>query len=171
MGRSSGFIAMQSSLASGQIDICLIPEVCKIKIEHIALFLCRIDKLIQVHLWFKGSFQSAWTSWSFESSQVPYRIKGISCSLCSRGSWTGDLDFVIITAIIKNCIPDIFIFLEEYNAGHRNTNFLTNIIFLMQNLLKKTNATDASGNVIFGDIGVYIQQEVCYYLLILLTVT
>ncbi|GAU49976.1 hypothetical protein TSUD_237990, partial [Trifolium subterraneum] len=27
MGRSSGFIAMQSSLASGQIDICLIPEV------------------------------------------------------------------------------------------------------------------------------------------------
>ncbi|MCI70705.1 6-phosphofructokinase 5 chloroplastic-like, partial [Trifolium medium] len=26
MGRSSGFIAMQSSLASGQIDICLIPE-------------------------------------------------------------------------------------------------------------------------------------------------
>lgn len=27
MGRSSGFIAMQASLASGQIDICLIPEV------------------------------------------------------------------------------------------------------------------------------------------------
>lgn len=28
MGRSSGFIAMQAALASGQIDICLIPEVC-----------------------------------------------------------------------------------------------------------------------------------------------
>ncbi|KAJ0494634.1 putative 6-phosphofructokinase [Helianthus annuus] len=27
MGRSSGFIAMQAALASGQIDICLIPEV------------------------------------------------------------------------------------------------------------------------------------------------
>lgn len=27
MGRSSGFITMQASLASGQIDICLIPEV------------------------------------------------------------------------------------------------------------------------------------------------
>ncbi|KAF8092133.1 hypothetical protein N665_0423s0018 [Sinapis alba] len=27
MGRSSGFIAMQASLASGQVDICLIPEV------------------------------------------------------------------------------------------------------------------------------------------------
>lgn len=27
MGRSSGFIAMQASLASGQIDVCLIPEV------------------------------------------------------------------------------------------------------------------------------------------------
>jgi len=31
----------------------------------------------------------------------------------------------------------------------------------MQNLLQKTHATDASGNVVFGDIGVYIQQEVC----------
>jgi 6-phosphofructokinase 1 len=30
----------------------------------------------------------------------------------------------------------------------------------MQNLLQKTNDTDASGNVKFGDIGVYIQQEV-----------
>lgn len=27
MGRSSGYIAMHASLASGQIDICLIPEV------------------------------------------------------------------------------------------------------------------------------------------------
>ncbi|KAJ7953533.1 ATP-dependent 6-phosphofructokinase [Quillaja saponaria] len=27
MGRGSGFIAMHASLASGQIDICLIPEV------------------------------------------------------------------------------------------------------------------------------------------------
>uniref|UniRef100_A0A803NDJ3 Phosphofructokinase domain-containing protein n=1 Tax=Chenopodium quinoa TaxID=63459 RepID=A0A803NDJ3_CHEQI len=27
MGRSSGFIAMHASLASGQVDICLIPEV------------------------------------------------------------------------------------------------------------------------------------------------
>ncbi|CAA7032717.1 unnamed protein product [Microthlaspi erraticum] len=27
MGRKSGFIAMQASLASGQVDICLIPEV------------------------------------------------------------------------------------------------------------------------------------------------
>lgn len=27
MGRSSGFIAMQASLSSGQVDVCLIPEV------------------------------------------------------------------------------------------------------------------------------------------------
>lgn len=40
-------------------------------------------------------------------------------------------------------------------------------IFLMQNLIQKTNATDASGNPVFGDIGVYTQQEVCYYLLML----
>lgn len=31
MGRSSGFIAMHASLSSGQIDVCLIPEVCIIK--------------------------------------------------------------------------------------------------------------------------------------------
>lgn len=30
----------------------------------------------------------------------------------------------------------------------------------MQNLIQKTNAKDASGNVVFGDIGVHIQQEV-----------
>ena len=30
----------------------------------------------------------------------------------------------------------------------------------MQNLIEKTNATDASGNIVFGDIGVHIQQEV-----------
>lgn len=35
----------------------------------------------------------------------------------------------------------------------------------MQNLLQKTNATDASGNIVFGDIGVHIQQEVCNYLI------
>ena len=27
MGRSSGFIAMQASMASGLVDVCLIPEV------------------------------------------------------------------------------------------------------------------------------------------------
>ena len=35
----------------------------------------------------------------------------------------------------------------------------------MQNFLQKTNATDASGNIVLGDIGVHIQQEVwdCIY--------
>lgn len=32
--------------------------------------------------------------------------------------------------------------------------------FCIQNLLEKTNATDASGNIVYGDIGVHIQQEV-----------
>lgn len=38
----------------------------------------------------------------------------------------------------------------------------------MQNLIKKTNATDASGNIVFGDVGVHIQQEVgdCIFILI-----
>lgn len=35
----------------------------------------------------------------------------------------------------------------------------------MQNFLVKTNATDPSGNIVLGDIGVHIQQEVwdCIY--------
>jgi len=40
----------------------------------------------------------------------------------------------------------------------------------MQNLLQKTNDTDASGNAKLGDIGVYIQQEVRYYLFMVLTI-
>lgn len=34
------------------------------------------------------------------------------------------------------------------------------LLLSMQNFLEKTNATDASGNIVFGDIGVHIQQEV-----------
>jgi hypothetical protein len=30
----------------------------------------------------------------------------------------------------------------------------------MQNFLEKTNAKDASGNAVLGDVGVHIQQEV-----------
>lgn len=38
----------------------------------------------------------------------------------------------------------------------------------MQDLLEKTNAMDASGNIVLGDIGVYIQQEVGSILLLFL---
>jgi nucleoside diphosphate kinase len=38
-------------------------------------------------------------------------------------------------------------------------------MFMMQNFLGRTNATDASGNTVLGDFGVHIQQEVsdCLY--------
>ncbi|MED6131818.1 ATP-dependent 6-phosphofructokinase 5, chloroplastic, variant 2 [Stylosanthes scabra] len=88
MGRSSGFIAMQASLSSGQVDICLIPE-------------------------------------------VPFNLHGPHGVL-------SHLKYLLETkgsAVV--CVAE--------GAG--------------QNLLQKTNATDASGNVVFGDIGVYIQQE------------
>ncbi|XP_027362836.1 ATP-dependent 6-phosphofructokinase 5, chloroplastic-like [Abrus precatorius] len=92
MGRNSGFIAMQASLASGQIDICLIPEVPFNLHGHHGVL-----------------------------SHLKYLIE-------TKGS------AVVCTA---------------EGAG--------------QNLLQKTNATDASGNIIFGDIGVYIQQETKKY--------
>ncbi|XP_042509141.1 ATP-dependent 6-phosphofructokinase 5, chloroplastic-like, partial [Macadamia integrifolia] len=88
MGRSSGFIAMHASLASGQVDVCLIPE-------------------------------------------VPFRLNGphgvlnhLKYLLESKGS-----------AVV--CVAE--------GAG--------------QNFLEKTNATDPSGNIMLGDIGVHIQQE------------
>ncbi|KAK6120000.1 hypothetical protein DH2020_046240 [Rehmannia glutinosa] len=90
MGRSSGFIAMQASLASGQIDICLIPEV-PFNLHGPNGVLSHLKYLLET----KGS--------------------AVVCVAEERGR----LDF-----------------------------------------LQKTNATDASGNIIFGDIGVHIQQEV-----------
>ncbi|CAL0311864.1 unnamed protein product [Lupinus luteus] len=92
MGRSSGFIAMHAALASGQIDICLIPE-------------------------------------------IPFNLHGPHGVL-------SHLKYLIETtgsAVV--CVAE--------GAG--------------QDLLQKTNATDASGNAIFGDIGVYIQQETKKY--------
>nr|KYP42442.1 hypothetical protein KK1_036131 [Cajanus cajan] len=92
MGRSSGFIAMHASLSSGQVDICLIPEVAfNLHGPHGVL------------------------------SHLKYLLE-------TKGS-----------AVI--CVAE--------GAG--------------QNLLQKTNATDASGNIVFGDIGVYIQQETKKY--------
>ncbi|CAK7339624.1 unnamed protein product [Dovyalis caffra] len=96
MGRSSGFIAMHASLASGQIDICLIPE-------------------------------------------VPFHLHGPHGVL-------RHLKFLIETkgsAVI--CVAE--------GAGQSTLGY-------DQNFLERTNATDASGNIVFGDIGVHIQQEV-----------
>ncbi|GLJ13002.1 hypothetical protein SUGI_0203080 [Cryptomeria japonica] len=89
MGRSSGFIAMHASLASGQIDICLIPEI--------PFILDGPDGVLQ-HL---------------------HNL------LSSKGS-----------AVI--CVAE--------GAG--------------QDLFKKNNATDASGNPVLADIGVHLQQQI-----------
>ncbi|OIV93715.1 hypothetical protein TanjilG_16566 [Lupinus angustifolius] len=92
MGRSSGFIAMQASLSSGQVDICLIPE-------------------------------------------LPFNLHGPHGVL-------SHLKYLLETkgsAVV--CVAE--------GAG--------------QDLLQKTNVTDASGNIVFGDIGVYIQQETKKY--------
>ncbi|KAK9231497.1 hypothetical protein WN943_021733 [Citrus x changshan-huyou] len=92
MGRSSGYIAMHASLASGQIDICLIPE-------------------------------------------SPFNLHGPNGVL-------RHLKYLIETkgsAVV--CVAE--------GAG--------------QSLIKKTNATDASGNIVLGDVGVLIQQETKKY--------
>lgn len=89
MGRSSGFIAMHASLSSGQIDVCLIPEV-PFNLEGPYGVLHHLEHLVKT----KGS------------------------------------------AVV--CVAE--------GAG--------------QELLQKSNATDASGNVVLGDIGVRIQQQI-----------
>ncbi|XP_010526665.1 PREDICTED: ATP-dependent 6-phosphofructokinase 5, chloroplastic [Tarenaya hassleriana] len=92
MGRSSGFIAMQASLASGQVDICLIPEV------------------------------------PFNLGGPHGVLKHLKYLIETKGS-----------AVV--CVAE--------GAG--------------QSFLEKTNAKDASGNVVLGDIGVHIQQETKKY--------
>lgn len=101
----------------------------------------------KLFLWFKGSVQFTWTSWSSESSQTPYRNKGISSTLCGRRSWTGDLDYLIIFtdySINKTCITKCsrlyymvwtnrrlsiaeYIFLRQITFGRRNINELINV--------------------------------------------
>ncbi|XP_021758835.1 ATP-dependent 6-phosphofructokinase 5, chloroplastic-like [Chenopodium quinoa] len=92
MGRSSGFIAMHASLASGQVDICLIPE-------------------------------------------VPFHIHGPH-------------------GILRHL---------EYLLDTKGSAVICVAEGAALNLLEKSNATDASGNAVFGDIGVHIQQEIKKY--------
>ncbi|KAG2319090.1 hypothetical protein Bca52824_012303 [Brassica carinata] len=92
MGRSSGFIAMQASLASGQVDICLIPEV------------------------------------PFNFHGPDGVLKHLNYLIETKGS-----------AVV--CVAE--------GAG--------------QSFLENTNAKDASGNKVLGDIGVHIQQETKKY--------
>lgn len=151
MGRSSGFIAMQASLASGQVDICLIPEV-RFYFYFFILSCNRkeIERLLitkNIHF-YKGSFQSPWTSWCIETFEVPYRNKRLCCNLCCRRSRTGK---------------------KNSNFWHRSNplrwarTITFPLSFLpMQSFLENTNAKDASGNKVLGDIGVHIQQEVWF---------
>uniref|UniRef100_A0A0D9XDQ5 ATP-dependent 6-phosphofructokinase n=1 Tax=Leersia perrieri TaxID=77586 RepID=A0A0D9XDQ5_9ORYZ len=89
MGRSSGFIAMQASLSSGQIDVCLIPEV------------------------------------SFTLDGEHGVMRHLEHLLEKKG-------FCVV------CVAE--------GAG--------------QDLLQKSNATDASGNVVLSDFGVHMQQKI-----------
>ncbi|ONM21807.1 hypothetical protein Zm00014a_015143 [Zea mays] len=89
MGRSSGFIAMHASLSSGQIDVCLIPEV------------------------------------SFTLDGEHGVLRHLEHLLNTKG-------FCVV------CVAE--------GAG--------------QDLLQKSNATDASGNVILSDFGVHMQQKI-----------
>ncbi|KAL5206348.1 hypothetical protein ABZP36_034557 [Zizania latifolia] len=89
MGRSTGFIAMQASLSSGQIDVCLIPEV------------------------------------SFTLDGEHGVMQHLEHLLKRKG-------FCVV------CVAE--------GAG--------------QDLLQKSNATDASGNAILSDFGVHMQQKI-----------
>ncbi|XP_078164415.1 ATP-dependent 6-phosphofructokinase 5, chloroplastic-like isoform X1 [Carex rostrata] len=89
MGRTSGFIAMHASLSSGQIDVCLIPE-------------------------------------------VPFNLDGESGVLAHLEQLIEKKGFAMI------CVAE--------GAG--------------QELLEKSNSTDASGNVVLSDIGVHLQQQI-----------
>lgn len=92
MGRHSGFIAMHASLASGQIDVCLIPE-------------------------------------------IPFTLEGPDGVLRHLRNLLESKASAVV------CVAE--------GAG--------------QDLLEKINATDASGNVVLGDVGVYLQHQIKKY--------
>ncbi|PAN47579.1 hypothetical protein PAHAL_9G256100 [Panicum hallii] len=92
MGRSSGFITMHASLSSGQVDICLIPE-------------------------------------------VPFVLDGPNGVLRHLEHLIETKGFALV------CVAE--------GAG--------------QEYLQKSNATDASGNMVLGDIGVHLQQKIKYH--------
>ncbi|OEL28371.1 ATP-dependent 6-phosphofructokinase 5, chloroplastic [Dichanthelium oligosanthes] len=89
MGRSSGFITMHASLSSGQVDICLIPE-------------------------------------------VPFTLDGLNGVLRHLEHLIETKGFALV------CVAE--------GAGQEH--------------LQKSNATDASGNMILSDIGVHLQQKI-----------
>ncbi|KAK3157531.1 hypothetical protein QOZ80_2AG0123820 [Eleusine coracana subsp. coracana] len=89
MGRSSGFITMHATLSSGQVDICLIPE-------------------------------------------VPFSLDGQHGVLQHLEHLIETKGFALI------CVAE--------GAGQEH--------------LQKSNATDASGNMVLSDIGVHLQQKI-----------
>ncbi|KAF2322149.1 hypothetical protein GH714_007894 [Hevea brasiliensis] len=110
MGRSSGFIAMHAALASGQIDICLIPEV-PFHLHGPHGVLRHLKYLIET----KGS--------------------AVVCVAEGAGQ-----DFILVVLSEK-------LILLLFGAEFPGENY----------------ATDASGNIVLGDIGVHIQQETKKY--------
>nr|CAB3499696.1 unnamed protein product [Digitaria exilis] len=92
MGRSSGFITMHASLSSGQVDICLIPE-------------------------------------------VPFTLDGPNGVLRHLEHLIETKGFALV------CVAE--------GAG--------------QEYLQKSNATDASGNMVLSDIGVHLQQKIKFH--------
>ena len=150
MGRNSGFIAMQASLASGQVDICLIPEVL---LCYYLKFQNMIDELAlrdPMHL--KVPFNLHGPNGVLKHLKYLIETKGSAVICVAEGAG----QVTIIQPQIKELFPLLEFFVQKlYLCLH----FLG---MLFQNFLEKTNAKDASGNAVLGDFGVYIQQEVRY---------
>lgn len=51
---------------------------------------------------------------------------------------------------------------SKYHVELRKLGIIYHLLLflLMQDFIQKTNATDASGNIVLGDIGVHLQQQV-----------
>uniref|UniRef100_A0A0E0ICD3 ATP-dependent 6-phosphofructokinase n=1 Tax=Oryza nivara TaxID=4536 RepID=A0A0E0ICD3_ORYNI len=109
MGRSSGFIAMHASLSSGQVDVCLIPEV-PFTLDGEYGVLRHLEHLL--------------------------KTKGF-CVVC-----------------VAEAAGQIQLEARESRA------YDLVILRSLQELLQKSGATDASGNVILSDIGVHMQQKI-----------
>ncbi|KAL6222857.1 hypothetical protein ACLB2K_006247 [Fragaria x ananassa] len=125
MGRSSGFIAMHASLASGQIDICLIPEV-PFQIHGPHGILHHLKYLIET----KGSAVvcvaegAGQTKKHFKELGVPVDVKYIDPTYMIRACRANASDGILCAVLGQNAVHGAFAGYSGITIGICNTHYV-----------------------------------------------
>ena len=109
----------------------------------------------------EGPIHSRWRIWCFAAPRAFVKDKGILCGLCCRSCRTSKQKIHSCFWPLAATVFHIYSGNEDENGNQLLSLFPPFLPFSLQDLLLKSGATDASGNVIFSDIGVHMQQKVC----------